>query len=72
MLESYDDTGRRAAGIICLIGLIVFTIGAWHIYSTDNEHITCERECFEYADRARVKCECERFEYDGNEQEADE
>ena len=46
MLESYDDTGGCAAAIICLVGLIVFTIGTIIAYLPDNERIECGRtEC---------------------------
>lgn len=66
MLESYDDDGGCAAAIICLIGLIVFTIGTVRICMSDNGHAYT-------LDKAHVICECacEHFDYD-NKQEDDE
>lgn len=48
MLESYDDTGGCAAAIICLVGLIVFTIGTIIAYLPDSGRI----------ERGRTECGC--------------
>lgn len=52
MLESYDDTGGCGAFIICLVGLIVFTICMWNAYPPDKRHTECKCKC-----KCTIECE---------------
>ena len=67
MLESYDDTGGCTASIICLVGLIAFTVCMWNAYPTKEtneydkgkQYIEYAREVeYEYNNERKRGCCC--------------